>query len=458
MNDRKRRAEEIAGLGNVRVQKVFGLFNSILVMELYSNIHKRLYLVIDQNPNTKTVHVQRNRPVGFKTKSMLTALLSKYAESGTLRFFCLDEDGNKIAGEFVQDEQQYTIMIESSLQVAVGLFRDSVLLASMKKGLAPSFERGLREHKTKRLDLLENEKAALLHEKRVLNYHRKALFEQRLARVLKELNKKKALQKNVMGDYQKCQRSLELEKMAELIKQNLHLIKRGIESVDVVDYESGQPVKKTIRVDKTLSPQQMIEKIFNRVKRAKRGIHVIEPRLLTIKSEIEKLENEVEQLKRIGPDGIDLADITEDFGSKQKQHKHQRLRLPYRVYESSDGIQILVGRSAKDSDALTVHHCRGNEWWFHAKDVAGAHVVVKSIVDALPATTLLEAAQLAMHFSKAKSDTHATIQYTRGKYVRKLKHVAEGTVVVAREKTIEVASDPQALRAILARERVKSAG
>src|SRR5207253_11403595 len=51
-------------------------------------------------------------------------------------------------------------------------------------------------------------------------------------------------------------------------------------------------------------------------------------------------------------------------------------RLPYRTFRSSAGTPILVGRSARDNDALTVKVARGNDVWLHARDIKGAHVVM----------------------------------------------------------------------------------
>jgi len=452
MIDRKLLVNELISLGSLRVQKVFGLFNSILVVELYSPRFKRLYLVVDQNPKTRSVHVQTKKPIGFKTKSLLITMLAKYAENAPWQFYAVDDEGDTLKAVFTREGQDFSLLIETFPRLAVGLFRGHELMASLKKGVAPSY----RDHRPSAKDigheLAENEKAGLLHQEKLLVYHQKALFEHRVAALKKELEKKEALLKNVEGDYLKCQKNLGLAHDAELIKQNLYAIRRGMKSITVTDYGTGEASERTLELDPKLSPQDFLVKMFSKIKRAKRGLALIEPRLITIKDEISTLKKDLMEYRKNGPTSIDIGAIANNLQAKrERQKKVPAERLPYRRYLSSDNIEIFVGRSAKDSDDLTLHHCRGNEWWFHTKDAAGAHVIVKNSSDNLPPNTVKEAAMLAMHFSKLKADTHATIQYTKGKYVRKPKNVAAGMVLISHEKTVEVTPDEALLQTILSR-------
>ena len=56
---------------------------------------------------------------------------------------------------------------------------------------------------------------------------------------------------------------------------------------------------------------------------------------------------------------------------------------------------IQVGKNARDNDRLT-SEMSGQDYWFHASDVPGAHVVMKRGGD------IMEAARLAAVHSKAK--------------------------------------------------------
>src|SRR5690606_4143873 len=55
----------------------------------------------------------------------------------------------------------------------------------------------------------------------------------------------------------------------------------------------------------------------------------------------------------------------------------QDAALPYRVYRTTGGLEVRVGRSPKANDALTLRHSHGNDVWLHARDVGGAHVILR---------------------------------------------------------------------------------
>jgi predicted ribosome quality control (RQC) complex YloA/Tae2 family protein len=116
--------------------------------------------------------------------------------------------------------------------------------------------------------------------------------------------------------------------------------------------------------------------------------------------------------------------------------------LPYRVYRSSGGLEIRVGRGAQRNDDLTFHHSSPNDVWLHARHAAGAHVVLRwSEEGNPPARDLAEAATLAALHSRARSAGSVPVDWTRRKYVRKPRKAPAGTVVLERAQTLFVRPD-----------------
>ncbi|MET0753268.1 MAG: NFACT RNA binding domain-containing protein, partial [Pyrinomonadaceae bacterium] len=110
-----------------------------------------------------------------------------------------------------------------------------------------------------------------------------------------------------------------------------------------------------------------------------------------------------------------------------------------RRYTSSEGFEILVGKGSKDNDFLTFRVAKSNDLWLHAADYPGSHVVVKNPNrNEIPPKTLLEAAQIAAFFSKAKEQPKVAVHYTQKKFVNKPKGAALGLVSLASFKTILV--------------------
>ena len=51
-----------------------------------------------------------------------------------------------------------------------------------------------------------------------------------------------------------------------------------------------------------------------------------------------------------------------------------------RVFESAAGVPILVGRNKRENEQLSLHIGRHPDVWFHAREVPGAHVVLRMSV------------------------------------------------------------------------------
>jgi hypothetical protein len=120
---------------------------------------------------------------------------------------------------------------------------------------------------------------------------------------------------------------------------------------------------------------------------------------------------------------------------------------PFRTYRSSGGLEIWVGRGAASNDALTFHESSPRDVWLHARDSAGAHVVLRwSRDEPPPSRDLEEAAVLAAWHSKSRGSGLVPVDWTRRRYVRKAKGGPPGQVLVQRSETIFVKPDERVER------------
>lgn len=274
---------------------------------------------------------------------------------------------------------------------------------------------------------------------------REELFQECCSRLKKLISKKEKLLKNIQKDYEKCLLNIQLNKDAEALKNNFHLIKRGLTQVLVMDYYEDPPQERLIELDPKLSPEENVNRIFNLVKRAKRGLLMIEPRIKIIEDELQGLMTQWQQMIEKGPENPELESLSPPPRALRKKGEK---RLPYRVFKSGDGTDIWVGRSAKDNDELLKYFTRGNEWWLHAKEIPGSHVVIKSSKDALSLDNLLDGAFLAAHFSKSRGE-NLEVSYTRVKYVKKIKGMPAGKVSISHAKTLSIKYDQKRIRKLL---------
>jgi predicted ribosome quality control (RQC) complex YloA/Tae2 family protein len=110
-----------------------------------------------------------------------------------------------------------------------------------------------------------------------------------------------------------------------------------------------------------------------------------------------------------------------------------------RLVTSSDGLEILVGKTARDNDRLTFRLAGPEDFWLHAQGFPGAHVVVRSgSAKHLPERTLREAAALAAWYSDARAQGAVEVHWTRRKNVRRARKAGAGTVTLKRFETVRV--------------------
>lgn len=106
-----------------------------------------------------------------------------------------------------------------------------------------------------------------------------------------------------------------------------------------------------------------------------------------------------------------------------------------------DGFEILVGRSARDNDRLTLRVAEPQDVWLHAAGYAGSHVVVRNPegLDPLPKPVLEAAAQLAAFHSKARhARGKVEVHVCRAADVRKPSGYPPGMVQLRRWDSLRV--------------------
>ena len=202
-----------------------------------------------------------------------------------------------------------------------------------------------------------------------------------------------------------------------------------------------------------LSLPAAAERHFQSFRRARRGIEAARRRMAAIRSRAGTLGRLLEEFS--GLRGIEaanrLAGRMRDVGIPVDMEPAPRRRretpggpLPrlegVRMFTSSEGWAILVGRTGKDNDRLTFRLASPEDFWLHAGGAAGAHVIVRNPRrDARPPqATLQEAAEIAAWYSDARDSQHADVHWTRRKNVRRLRGGPRGRVALKRFETIRV--------------------
>ena len=126
---------------------------------------------------------------------------------------------------------------------------------------------------------------------------------------------------------------------------------------------------------------------------------------------------------------------------KKSGSKKEKVSKPLH-FQSSEGVDIYVGKNNTQNDYLTTKFANRHDTWLHTKNIPGSHVIIRS--DDFNNETLLEAANLAAYFSKASGSTKVPVDYTLVKNVKKPSGAKPGMVIYSTNRTLYV--DPEAPR------------
>ena len=264
------------------------------------------------------------------------------------------------------------------------------------------------------------------------------------SRLRKEISRRKKLQANLRQDLVTHGNPEAHKKVGDLLLANLASASRFGGKVSLTDYYAKGSPTIEVEVDENVTLQAAASASFTRYTKAKRAVAEIGVRLVQLEQELEALGAKLVRLENAiaHRDASALTEFEEKKsgpGTASKKQKASPTLPGMRRYRSTDGYEVIVGRTAKDNDRLTFRVARPNDLWLHAGDYPGSHVIVRnSSRNDIPHRTIIEAAQLAAKFSQANKDSKVNIHYTRRKFLTKPKGAAPGLVRMSSFKTITV--------------------
>lgn len=230
----------------------------------------------------------------------------------------------------------------------------------------------------------------------------------------------------------------------ELLTTFMAQVPRGANEVTLPNYyEEDRPI--TIKLDPALTPNQNAQKYFHRYQKLQNAVKLIGKQIEEAKNEIDYLESVLSQLEIAGPMDIEVIkeELTAEGYLKKKSSKKQKRKKPSQPdqYLSTDGTLILVGKNNLQNDQLSLKTAKKTDYWLHAKNIPGSHVIIKS--DQPSDETITEAAELAAYFSKYRHSAQVPVDLVQVKHLRKPNGAKPGYVIYENQKTIIVTPEEE---------------
>ena len=250
-------------------------------------------------------------------------------------------------------------------------------------------------------------------------------------------------------------RADELEKEADLLKANLRTIPRGAERVELTDWE-GKP--RVVVLDPAESVQDRMEALYKKARKLRSGQIAVGTRLGEVEQRLADARELLAGIEALDPEdeaGLERAEkalrklgfLPKEAAPRPKVQENQGPR----AFRTLEGHEVLVGRNDDENDRLTMRMARGNDLFFHVRGCPGSHVILRVDPKRPPNhESLLDAATIAVHYSKARNRGAVDVSYTPRKWVKKPRGAKPGLVQISNEKTIRAGNDPARLKRVLA--------
>jgi predicted ribosome quality control (RQC) complex YloA/Tae2 family protein len=299
----------------------------------------------------------------------------------------------------------------------------------------------------------------------------RAALARRIERVLRK--EAKGLERKLAkleAELAQAREAEDLERRGELLKASLGQVRRGDRELVARDWDSGEEMR--IALDPALSPSENLSRLFKRYHKAVRTLTKAGAQredVVASRAEIERLEDGLRERLVAGEGEDALAEWAEHPtlrrllakyappSARREAPRERSLagravpsRLAPRRYRTRSGLEVWVGRSDAANDYLTTRLARGNDLFFHLDGAPGSHVVLRTEGrNDPPSEAVLEACELAVHFSKYRNASRADVHVVPIKNVRKPKGAKPGLVVVHGGKSIHLRRSPPRLERIL---------
>ncbi|MBQ9827827.1 MAG: NFACT family protein [Lachnospiraceae bacterium] len=218
-------------------------------------------------------------------------------------------------------------------------------------------------------------------------------------------------------------------------------------------YDDNKPVD--IPLNKDLSAIDNAKKYFERYNKLKRTFDSLTVQIEKTRREKALLESILLSID-LASTSADLKDIkdelTEHGYMKKRPGKSKKEASPGKSrpmhFMTDTGLDIYVGKNNYQNEDITFRLASGSDWWFHAKNTPGSHVILKCGSEMPDDLAFEQAARLAAHFSDAGNGTKAEVDYTQRKNLKKPPESAAGFVIYHTNYSMTIDTDISAIKKI----------
>ena len=217
----------------------------------------------------------------------------------------------------------------------------------------------------------------------------------------------------------------------DLIMANLYNNKDYSKSIKVFDYENEKEI--SINLDDTKTLKENANAFYKLYNKGKHSIEKLTELTTELRAEIDYLEHILYSIE-IASTIDELSQIKFEIEPEKAPKQDKKAVMPEEI--EIEGYKVFIGKNNRQNDYIVSKLSKDEDFWFHTKDCAGSHVLLKC---ENPSEKLIfECAKLAKKYSKGSNSSKVGVIYTQRKNLKKPPKANLGYVIYRGEREIVV--------------------
>ena len=252
-----------------------------------------------------------------------------------------------------------------------------------------------------------------------------------------------------------CEKGEAYKRMGDLIVANCYILQRGDTKVTLTDYEDyrddGTFGTVEVALDARLSPTANAQRYYKKYTKSKNARVELTRQIALGEAELLYLAT-VDAALSTAETPTDLLEIREEltrsgYASRVKAAERKGRGTPapaFAEYRTTGGYRVLCGKNNLQNEYITHKIATKTDFWFHAKNKPGSHVVM--LLEGKgepPARDFTEAASIAAIFSTAEGAPLTEVDYTTVRNLKKAPGAKPGYVVYHTNWSATVSPDKE---------------
>lgn len=237
-----------------------------------------------------------------------------------------------------------------------------------------------------------------------------------------------------------CEKGDQYRKYGDLITSNIYKLSKGqttaqLDDYDAWDEELGEYSKITVLLDSRISPSANAQRYYKKYNKAKNAKIELSKQIAIGEKELDYIHSVFEALTK-AETSSDLAEIRDElfrsgYASKMRGYvstkKHTALTPA--LFLTTNGYKVYCGKNNVQNEYITHKLAEKNDYWFHAKNTPGSHVILVTNGEEPPARDFTDACMIAAYYSKARGGESIEVDYLFARGVKKVAGSKPGFVI-----------------------------